>query len=307
MKKVEKKIVEEHEEKKENKYRSFYHNANTVLFNRGKARLSIYPVEVISEKGYYSYQMGIQISKLDENNKMIKTEDDRFDSISFLMNADECTKLAADIDTIRYNIENFESFSEEEKDNLHIGSAFNHVNKQTNNGTELLFYGDNDGYFITITSYKDKEAVDEYKFQLYNVITSFELTSGGNFNEVKYNSYIDRFKDILINYSGGTIDAIISITKRERSSDGSIDKNGTVNRATRKLNFSGKKHKTDISKIEEEDEDDNEDIENTVDDSEEEETQSTKPMITKKINKKPTTAVKKAKNLKSLLDEDDDD
>jgi len=284
------------EEKKTSTYRSFF-EGQQYSFNRNNTRLTIYPVKVTSPQGFSEFQAGIQINNVDEENKLIRLDDDKMDSASITLNKRECIKLAYNL---RKVIEALDADRKKVFELHRLGDIYNHTSKETNSGPELSFVVDDEGIYVSIISYKNSDPENEHKHYFVNTMSDLYYDLDGNVVENRFNDDIVKFAQIMNIFGTGIIEMILGII-----SGGSTGRtNGVVNRA--KLNVGTKNRKVD--EVDEDEVDDDNDDDSSNDEPEEEKPVGKK--IIKKVKKTSDGEAKPVKrstsSLRKFIEEEDD-
>lgn len=233
-----------------------------------------------SEKG--NYELILKIQNLDENRKFIKNEDDTYDNGYINLTAYEIAK-------VNYQLE--QMFPMNNLDNGTIGGIIiNHISSQTNNGSQLEIVAEDEGIFVYITYVVGGEVSSEYRHQLSNDQDMRFYNANGKEDEKKVNLDLIAFKQLFTSaYAlvSGLVDSAFEVNgistngRGESKSGGKIT--GGLNRKVRST--LGAKRAEEIS---EDDEDE-------------------APVASKKTNKKTTSKITKSANMKSLLEEDEDE
>lgn len=217
----------------------------------------------------------IKIHNLDEDNKLVKTEDDKYDNGFFTLSPFEILKL-------KYLVERMIEGDEEIE-----GAIINHISQENNTGSQLEIIREEDGFYIGILMVENAQVKEDaswwhkldndQKINFYNadgeadeMIMNMDLLGVLSVLESAY-GMISGLGEALIECCGGV---------RKESKSGGLLENRSRPTVGSKKNSS-----------------ENESDEN--DDQEEEE-----EIIAKKTTKKkPLTS----KNMKKLLSEDDDE
>lgn len=281
------------EEKKTSTYRSYF-EGQQYFFNRNNTRLTVYPVKVTSPQGFSEFQAGIQINNVDEENKLIRLDDDKMDFASVTLGKKECIKIAYNL---RKVIEALDADKKKIFELHRLGDIYNHTSKETNSGPEFNFVVDDEGIYVSITSYKNSDPENEHKHYFVNTMSDLYYDLDGNVVENRFNVDIIQFAEILNLFGTGVFEMSLGVL-----SGGSGRTNGVVNRA--KLNVGTKNRKVD-----EVDEDEVDDDNDSSNDEPEEEKPVGKKII-KKVKKTSDGEAKPVKrstsSLRKFIEEEDD-
>jgi len=287
MKKTEKTVSNVAKTKEKNEYRNFYDNKEE-FWNSKVSKLICSPIMVTNPEGYSHFDLCLQIYKLGEDNKYIKvkTDDDslRFDNASFNLSQTECVLLTRA----------FRKMFLGEKQSNRYGQIFNHINKVSNSGTELDVTVEEEGVFVTIYIVENSEIIKTYKHCLTFSVneTFYELGDDGEIHETQdtVNCDIERFAYLVSSYAIGTPNMIYNFINPKRKSNSTLG--GSINKKQPSFGFKRVMKNVDENDVEEESEE-------VVEEEEE------KPAPKKTVKKSSPT--KKYKNLKDILDDDEDE
>jgi len=232
-----------------------------------------------SDKNFY--ELVLKIQTLDDEGKFVKNEDGTFDNGYFNFSAVEVARVSHQLEQM---------FPTHDMDAGTIGGIIvNHISAQSNNGSQFEIVAEEDGIFVYITYVQNAAPVAEYKHQLSNDQTMRFYNEDGEETEEIVNIDIISIKQLFSSaYAvvSGLVDSAFEVNgftingKTESKSGGKVA--GGLSRKVR--SSLGSKRTEEIS----EDDDDEE-------------------TPVKKTSKRPSSNLTKASNMKSLLEDDEED
>jgi len=230
-----------------------------------------------------NYELILKIQSLDEDGKFIKNEDGTYNNGYFNFSV-------AEVARVRYQLE--QMFPTHDMDAGSIGGIIvNHISSKTNNGSQFEIVAEEDGVFMYIAYVQEGKVVDEFKHQLSNDQSLRFYNEEGEEAEEIVNMDIISIKELFSSaYAlvSGLVDSVFeangfSINSRVESKTGG-KVTGGLNRKVRST--LGSKRAESIS--------------------EDDETEET-PAPTKKPYKKASSNLTKASNMKTLLEDEDEE
>lgn len=270
----------------------------------GKSSLNFWNKETMVKLAFRKMKMGesdkelpelvISIYPLDENRKMIKGEDGKYENGYFNMNFNDLLKFIYAVRRTIYPTK---------KENF-AGAICAHISSDTNTGSQLEFAITDDGYMLSILYVVEGDITTQYDHIFDNDQTVKYYDENGEASEKTINvdviGFLMSLESALANAGGMTSSLIEAWTKGNSSGSGKYG--GTLKEARKVGGNSLKNRVADLDSDEEEEEEADSDSEVEEDTEEEEEA----PKVTKKpVVKSKITKPSNAKSMKAILDDED--
>lgn len=269
----------------------------------GKSSLNFWNKETMVKLAFRKMKMGdsekelpelvISIYPLDENRKMIKLEDGKYENGYFNMNFNDLLKFIYGVRRTIYPTK---------KENF-AGSICAHISSDTNTGSQLEFAVTDDGYMLSILYVVEGEITTQYDHIFDNDQTLKYYDENGEASEKTINvdviGFLMSLESALANAGGMTSSLIEAWTRGNGSGSGKYG--GTLKEA-RKVGGNSLRNRVANLDEDEEEADSESEVEEEETEEEEEAPKATKKPVVKSKVTKPTNA----KSMKAILDEDDD-
>lgn len=231
-------------------------------------------------------ELVISIYPLDENRKMIKTEDNKYENGYFNMNFNDLLKFVYGVRRTIYPTK---------KENF-AGAICAHISSESNTGSQLEFTVTDEGFMLSVLYVEEGEVYQTYEHVFSNDQTLKFYNEDGEQDEKIINVDVIGFLlslESALSSVGGMTSSLIECWKTGSGSGGKF--NGGLKTPRKVGGSSLSKRVSDL--------DDDEEVETEEPDDDEEVEEKPKKKITAKSGSKPSSV----KSMKAILDEDDDD
>lgn len=277
-------------QREEVKYK--YSSSSTNFWSKDKSsmlKVATRKATVGAENRKSFAELSLNIYPLDENGKMIKNEDDKYESSYFILNFNDLVKLVYALKSVVFPT----------KKTTYLGAIINHISKETNSGSQLEIALTDDGFVLTILYITEGEITDTFEHPLSNDQIIRYYDENGEEGETTANLDIISLYYLLesaigiIGIGGSLVECWGGSSLGKSTSGGKLNSRRTIGASS--IN----------AKLQDmEDEDDEDTSSEESDDSDEEETPEApkKKVISSSKSSKP----KNAKSMKEILEEDDD-